>query len=386
MRILTFADFHLGTKTHGKLDSQTGLNTREVQALKSLDELIGYAINNDIKVIIAAGDMYKNNLPTPTLQDEFNKRIKYAANNGILVLILDGNHDVGKTKNSKSAMASFETLDVDNVICTKYHKEIIKTIDNKTIKFVFLPTYHTREEIENIVNKTNTETHPTIFIGHLTVIGALLNDWLVEENETYIDVNVFNKKGVLAVVLGHLHKHQVVHRDPLVYYTGSTQRIDFNEEHQPKGFVVLDINDDNDVQYEFVELNTQSMYTIELDLSIIEKMDDETLDSTQFLIDKINENKENVKNSIVRVLLEIYDTTQINDKKIYNYLYDLGAINVLPIRKTYNYERRVRNKSLTEHVSITKALESYYNNYKDKKRVKERIKLGKQIINEIENL
>lgn len=121
MRILTFADFHLGTKTHGKLDSQTGLNTREVQALKSLDELIGYAINNDIKVIIAAGDMYKNNLPTPTLQDEFNKRIKYAANNGILVLILDGNHDVGKTKNSKSAMASFETLDVDNVICTKYH-------------------------------------------------------------------------------------------------------------------------------------------------------------------------------------------------------------------------------------------------------------------------
>ncbi|MFW6007785.1 MAG: metallophosphoesterase family protein [archaeon] len=383
MKILTFADFHLGVKTHGKMDFNTGLNIREIQTLKVLDEMIDYAIENKIPVIIAAGDMYKNNIPSPTLQDEFNKRIKRAAFNGIKVLMLDGNHDVGKMDNSKSAMKTFETLEVDNVICTKYHKEIIETIDNQTIKFVFLPTYHTREEIEKIVENTDTKTHPTIFIGHLTVIGAMLNDWLVEQKEIYIDVNTFDKEGILAVVLGHLHKHQILHREPFVYYTGSTQRIDFNEENQPKGFVLLDIDDDYNLTHEFIEVNSQRFLTIKEDLSVMGELVESSFDGTNVIIQKLEDKKEKIKDAIIRIQIELDETTQINEKEIYKKAYDLGAFNVLTIQKTYNFERRVRNKELTEHISIERGLELHY---KGKKRSEERIRIGKEIIKEVEKL
>ena len=375
MKLLTFADFHLGVRTYGKLDHKTGLNTREVDTLRVLDEMIDYAINNNIDVIIAAGDMYKNNLPSPTLQNEFNKRIIRAAKSNIITLILDGNHDVGRVETSKSALATFQTLEVDNVFSTKCHDEKIYEIKGKKIKFVFLPTYHTRDEIENIVNNTNTKEVPTIFIGHLTAIGALLNDWLVEKNETYIDINIFNKPGILAVILGHLHKHQILNYNPLIYYPGSTQRVDFNEENQPKGFVVLDIDDNNNVEYEFVEVDSQKFCTIKIDLSNI------SIDNyTDYIIDEINNNIDKIDNAITRIQIEMDDSMSFNDKKIYSRLTELNASTILPIQKQYNNERRIRNANLTEHITMEKGLELYY---KDKSRAKERIKLGKQIIDKL---
>lgn len=55
MKILVFADLHVGVKTYGKLDPISGLNTREIQTLNTLDEMITYAIDNNIEMIIAAG-------------------------------------------------------------------------------------------------------------------------------------------------------------------------------------------------------------------------------------------------------------------------------------------------------------------------------------------
>jgi exonuclease SbcD len=47
------------------------------------------------------------------------------------------------------------------------------------------------------------------------------------------------------VALGHIHKHQSLNSDaqPPVLYSGSIERIDFGEEHEPKGFVVAELSD-----------------------------------------------------------------------------------------------------------------------------------------------
>jgi exonuclease SbcD len=370
LKILAFADYHLGVKTHGKTDPTTGLNTREIQTLGVLDELVDYAIEHKVDVMVAAGDMYKNSMPSATLQDEFNKRIKRAADNNITVLILDGNHDVSKMETFASPLKPFATFGINNVIHTRFHKEY----EYKGYNFVFLPTYHSKEDIEQIVDFTALDK-PTIFIGHLTMRGAMLNDWLIEEKETYIDIETFNKKNVAAVILGHLHKHQILHREPLVFYTGSTQRIDFNEEHQPKGFVILDVNGTN-VEHQFVEIESQKFATFNMEF-------ENEKNATQIIKETLDNNHIKIKNAIVRVQVELDELTKINDKEIYDHAYSLEAANILNIKKIYNYDKRVRNQELTEHISIEKALEIHYQN---KTRSAERIKLGKEIIRQVEEM
>ena len=375
-KILTFADYHLGTRTYGSIDPETNLNTRELSMLKILDEMIDYAIDNEVEFIIAAGDMYKNNMPSPTIQNQFFKRIKRAADNDIDVLILDGNHDVGKMENSKSATAAMDTLDIKNIHHRKFFdcKCLWSNKDEKYYQFVFLPTYHTREEIEDIVENRVEYDEQTIFIGHMTIQGALLNDWLIEDKEVFINASIFDKPNVLAVVLGHLHKHQVLSYNPLVYYTGSTDRIDFTEEKQPKGFVVLDINDDR-VNYEFVEVNAQKFYTGKFEF------EDES-DATSIIIDKLKMDSEEIENAIVRIKVNLDESTIINDKEIYEVLNELNPCSVLNLQKIYNYSENTRNSELSEGVSIQKSLELYY---EGKPREKERINLGKEIINYVEN-
>jgi exonuclease SbcD len=164
IKIVTFADVHIGVTTYGIIDSTTGLNTRVLNALESLDKMIDYTINNNIKYIVIPGDMYKNNLPSPNLQDEFNKRIKRAADNGITVYILSGNHDVSPLSTAKSPLETYKTLKINNVFHTRYKKTYM--IENK-LKLLVLPTYCNQKEIEKILEEENGSI-PTLVAGHTT--------------------------------------------------------------------------------------------------------------------------------------------------------------------------------------------------------------------------
>ena len=69
------------------------------------------------------------------------------------------------------------------------------------------------------------------------------------------------------VALGHIHRRQVLRRDPHVVYPGSLQRIDFGEEHDTKGFCVLDLDPAQPQgkrlrDFQFVPVNARPFLTI----------------------------------------------------------------------------------------------------------------------------
>lgn len=373
MKILTFADLHTGVTSYGKIDPATNLNTRILNSLESLDETIDYAINNRIKVIIAAGDMYKNSMPHSNLTSEFNKRIQRALDAGIQVLMLSGNHDVDKIETKKSPMVVFDDLKVPNIHHTREHKEVNLTVDGETVKFVFLPTYHDSAMVEEIVNNTTYDGNPIIYIFHGTIRGAALNDWNIAEKEIHVEAEVFDKPGVAAVVMGHLHKHQTLYNKPLVYYTGSLQRVDFSEENQPKGFVVLDVAPDSSVEYEFVEVESQKFCTLNIDLLGEQN-------ETDKIIDLLDVNKFRVKNAIVRIRVDLDKSNAFNEKRIYEHAYSLGAENVLDIQKRYERKESVRNADLTQHVDELQAVEMWS---KDKHNSEQLVDLAREIIDKM---
>lgn len=372
MKITCLADYHIGHTTYSKINPATGLHYRVESALEVLDEIIEYTLKNNIKVMILAGDMYKNVMVSDTIQYEFNKRITSVAKKGVTILMLDGNHDVSTMEQYKSPLSQFDAMGVPNVIHTRFHKEYIYEDNGEKIKFVFIPTYHTAQEVDQIVNNTTYDGFPIVYIMHSTIRGALLNDWLIEEKETYVEPDVFDKPGVAAVVLGHLHKHQVLYNFPLVFYTGSTNRIDFTEEKQEKGFVVLNVEQDSTVTYEFKEVNSIKFFTLKDNLIGIEN-------PTDHLIERLDINNKKINNAILRIRVDVDKTTILNEKKVYEHAQKLGASHILDIQKKIENEKSTRVAGLDEHITEEKALELYYS---DRENSEGFVKLGKEIINE----
>ena len=58
MRILHFADLHIGVENYGRTDPQTGLSTRLLDFLSALDEVVEYALSRDVDLVLLAGDAY----------------------------------------------------------------------------------------------------------------------------------------------------------------------------------------------------------------------------------------------------------------------------------------------------------------------------------------
>lgn len=369
MKIITFADAHIGISTYSTIDPKTNLNTRVLDSLNGIDQIINYAEENNIKYILFAGDMFKNALPSPTLVREINKRIKASAEKGIKWIIQDGNHDVSPLETAKSALDPLSTLKVENVEHTRFEKTYM--IDNN-IRVLVLPTYTTQEEVENILSKYN-DNIKTIVMGHFTSLNAKLNDWLIASNEDAIDIKIFQKPNILAVVLGHLHKHQILNTNPLSYYCSSTIRTDFNEEHDKKGFVVLDIDNNYNVSYIFKEIKTQEFLSVKMDLV---GEDDVQANVMAYL----NHIKNDLNDKVVRVQLTLDKENNIDDNEILEFLKNNNVSYIANISKIFDREQLIRNKDINEQITEEEALREYFKDNSDKDEI---IKLGLSIINEM---
>ena len=369
MKIITFADAHIGISTYSTIDPKTNLNTRVLDSLNGIDQIINYAEENNIKYILFAGDMFKTALPSPTLVREINKRIKASAEKGIKWIIQDGNHDVSPLETAKSALDPLSTLKVENVEHTRFEKTYM--IDNN-IRVLVLPTYTTQEEVENILSKYN-DNIKTIVMGHFTSLNAKLNDWLIASNEDAIDIKIFQKPNILAVVLGHLHKHQILNTNPLSYYCSSTIRTDFNEEHDKKGFVVLDIDNNYNVSYIFKEIKTQEFLSVKMDLV---GEDDAQANVMAYL----NHIKKDLIDKVVRVQLTLDKENNIDDNEILEFLKNNNVSYIANISKIFDREQLIRNKDIKEQITEEEALREYFKDNSDKDEI---IKLGISIINEM---
>src|SRR4030042_371227 len=116
IRILHFADLHLGVETYGRIDPATGLSSRLGNFLEAFDQVVNYALDNDIDLILFCGDAYKSRDPSQTYQREFAKRIRRLVEKNKQVFLLAGNHDLPNATGRATSVEIFDTLSIKNVI------------------------------------------------------------------------------------------------------------------------------------------------------------------------------------------------------------------------------------------------------------------------------
>jgi exonuclease SbcD len=269
IRLLHFADIHIGMENYGQLDPATGINARVLDFLHRFDELIDYGLAREVDLVIFAGDAYKRRSPNPTHQRAFAIRVKRLVDAGVPIVLLVGNHDLPTMAQKASTVDIFNALDVPNVTVGRdYEVHRIETrrgpVQVATVPYPIrqrllvdddyrgLSIEELDRELQRIVTGIIGELKgdllpdiPAVLTAHLSVANASYGS----ERSVMIGRDAVVLKSALDdpawdyVALGHVHKHQSLNRDshPPIVYAGSLERIDFGEEGDPKGFCWVEL-------------------------------------------------------------------------------------------------------------------------------------------------
>lgn len=292
IRILHFADLHIGMENYGRMDPESGLNRRVADFLERLDTVVAYAIDHEADVVLFAGDAFRTRSPNPTHQREFAQRIRRLSQAEIPTVLLVGNHDVPVMEQRASSIEIFATLDVPHVIVAA-RPDLLRLethhgpLQLATIPYPVRQRLLTREQfrqmpqealdravseavvslIEGFAARLDPQL-PAVLAGHFSVDSA---HWGSERNimigrDVAIPVSALADAAWDYVALGHIHQHQNLNAGnvPPVVYAGSLERVDFGEEKQPKGFCWVEAQR-GATTWRYVEVSARPFTTIRVD-------------------------------------------------------------------------------------------------------------------------
>ena len=414
MKIIHFSDLHIGYTRYSKgIDLETGLDNRIVDFLNTFDELVNYALEENIDLVIFAGDAYKDRNPSQTHQKEFAKRLLKLTKANIPVALVVGNHDMPGNKGRATALDIFPTMNVDNItVIDKLQLYELKTKSGIQIQILGMPWIRkgslisrlsnikkditiedlNKQIIQTLDNSLEKEISkinksiPCIFSGHLTVMEAKTStETLMSIGADYMfPAQFFARPEFEYVALGHVHKDQVLIQSPPVIYSGSLERVDFGEKNDIKGFYVIEIEPKKSqgsrlVSYKKVPVSARNFREYIINIP----------KETEFPVNIIEEElkSNDIKDSIARITIEStrehYES--INDPKIQSIL--SNAKYLVSTELKLISEKKINDLQITENLGIIDSFEKYLENFKeinDQKR-KRLLDFGKEIINEYEN-
>jgi len=382
IRLLHFADVHIGMENYGRTDPATGLSSRVVDFLRRMDEMVAYARDHEVDLAIFAGDAFKSRNPNPTFQREFAWRIQDLAALCPVVLLV-GNHDLPNIDKRASSIEIYETLRVPNTILgrdytlltveTKRGPVLVGTapypVRNHLLRDVDLPHNRTIAQIDGVLGEhldrrlqelaeeASNFDMPRILTGHFSVSGAVLGS----ERSVMLGRDVTVMLSTVAdpvwdyVALGHIHQHQCLTLGradvPPVVYSGSLERIDFGEEADKKGFVWAEVERGR-ARWEFVEVGCRPFVTLRVDVR-------RAGDPNQVVLETIA--RHDLRDAIVRVIITADPETDLllQDRLIHSALLDAHANHVAAIQRDVERPARLRLGTSPEGLDPDQLLERY---------------------------
>jgi exonuclease SbcD len=295
IKILHLSDIHMGSGfSHGKVNPETGINTRLEDFVNSLSICIDRALNEPVDLVLFGGDAFPDATPPPYVHEAFASQFRRLADADIPAVLLVGNHDQHSQGNGGASLCIYRTLVVPGfIVGDRVNTHRIAT-RNGDIQIITLPwlnrsTLLTRPETEGLsiaeVNDLLIQrlqpvlegeirrldpNLPTVLLAHLMGDRANLGAerFLAVGKGFTIPISLLIRPEFDYVALGHVHKHQNLNpaNNPPVIYPGSIDRVDFSEETEAKGYILLEIAK-GEVNWEFCPLPVRPFRTIEVNVS-----------------------------------------------------------------------------------------------------------------------
>jgi DNA repair protein SbcD/Mre11 len=388
IKILHLSDIHMGSGfSHGRTNPVTGLNTRLEDFVNTLSLCIDRAIADVVDLVIFGGDAFPDATPPPYVQQAFASQFRRLMDANIPTVLLVGNHDQHSQGQGGASLNIYRTLGVPGFVVgdtlTTHH---IAT-RNGQVQVITLPwltrsTLMTRQETEGSsmaeVGQLLTErlrvvlegevrrldpNVPTILLAHLMADNATLGAerFLAVGKGFTLPLSLLTRPCFDYVALGHVHRHQNLNKsnNPPVIYPGSIERVDFSEEKEDKGYVMIEL-EPGSAKWEFCPLSVRTFCTIQVDIS---KADD----PQGALIKAIA--KHDIEDAVVRLIyqlrseqMDIIDSASLHSALNLAHTYTIQAELVSQLARP-----RVPELSASSSIDPVEALKTYLNNREDLK-------------------
>lgn len=261
MKILHTADWHIGQFKGPVVD---GVNLRSQDTIKCLEYMVEVAQKEKPDIVCISGDIFHQEQIGPVrYSDEMihaTNIITALAHFASYVIVMRGtpNHDgSGQFRVLKRML-----LNVNNV-CVVTEPFVIKTryadiacipgFDKQEFRAKF-PGLSADEEnlawtkyISDIVLALRAECENTpILMAHYTVPGCNMESGQTSfftNFEPVIPREALEAAGYEAVLLGHIHRPQILNGLHNVFYSGAINAMNFNDEGQDRGFWIHEFNE-----------------------------------------------------------------------------------------------------------------------------------------------
>ena len=267
MKVLHTADWHLGKKLEGE--------DRVEEHQQFLDWLLVVLNEQQVDVLLIAGDVFDTGMPSNQSLKQYYSFLWQVKNTCCKhVIIVGGNHDSVSTLNAPKEILKHLDIHIIGGVPEHFEEQLIEiknkvgevellicavpflrdkdiklsmageTLDEKEwrIKQAVVEYY---ERFVPFVQPYQTKQIPIIATGHLFAAGAVATP----ESEKDIFVGNLGQIGAEQfpkafnyVALGHLHKPQMVNKNPNIRYSGSPIALSFSENNDPKQVLILTID------------------------------------------------------------------------------------------------------------------------------------------------
>lgn len=255
MKILHVADTHLGYSAYRKV-TEDGINQREIDAYNVFKQFINYAIKSKPDLIIHAGDLFDSVRPNNRAISFAIKQIIRLSKEKIPFIIIAGNHEHPKLKETGHIFSIFDHMENVYPIYNSKYERISFKIENKKIMIHAIPQCEIKKQFDEELKKLKPDQTAdyNIFVSHGAVTGIKVFS-MNEFNELIIPTQVLSKN-FDYIALGHYHRYTKLANN--AFYSGSTERFTFIDASDKKGFVELEFSNGK-LKQNFIELENRPM-------------------------------------------------------------------------------------------------------------------------------
>ena len=251
MKIIHCSDLHLDSKMKSNLDSMKAKERRD-EILRTYQNMVEYAAENDVKIIIIAGDMFdKKNITVKAKNVVLDSIFSHPE---IDFIYLKGNHD------EASFILDLEEIPSNLKLFTntgwtsyRYGKIVISGIE--------------------FGNLSNYEIYNTLMLNKNDINIVTLHGQEVKYDQKdkaeIINIQSLKNKNIDYLALGHVHrfKQERIDNRGIYCYSGCLEGRGFDECGE-KGFVLLDINEEKQkIESKFIPFAERHLYEINVDIT-----------------------------------------------------------------------------------------------------------------------
>jgi len=309
MRILHTADWHLGDRL-GRIDRTADLR-------RAVERIAAYCAEHAVEVLLVAGDLFSEMARPDSLRasiEHLQQTFQPFLLGGGTILALTGNHDNENFCQTLRLVMTLAAPAADQpgalhlagrlYLATSPTLLRLRGKQGEEVQFILMPyptpsRYLREEEVQRYASVEEKNRHvqtayarqlremqehpaferdkPTVLSAHVHVQGSTLPKlFRITEEESVIFSEGDLPTQFAYVALGHIHQHQCLRGLSHVRYCGSVERLDFGEQDDTKGVVLLDVGSDGLAgEPRFLPLDATPIYEVRLETPLAEALERE---------------------------------------------------------------------------------------------------------------